>query len=238
VPAGVGPLTSVTYGNGVWVAVGSAPPAVRSTDNGRSWSVAASAATPPNLRAVAFGEVGKTAMFVAVGDGYSRVISLDGQSWSHLQFGDGSTDGYRSVAIGNGVVVASGGSSNAGLDVAGRHVRSVDGIVWTDELGAGPELPNIVFADGQFMAFSGSGDDTLYLSPEGNDWKVVSTVGAGSNVATGKLLTQRLFLSRISPATIKISVDGYVWGPTAAMSMPGDAILTAFVIAGEPAADR
>jgi hypothetical protein len=99
----------------------------------------------------------------------------------------------------------------------------------------GPEIPNLVFADGNFMAFSGSGDDLLYVSPDGQSWTTHASVGAGSNVATGKLLNQRFFISRIAPATVKISVDGYVWGPTAAMSMPGDAILSAFVIAGEPA---
>jgi hypothetical protein len=85
------------------------------------------------------------------------------------------------------------------------------------------------------MAFSGSGDDLLFVSPDGQDWTEQKTNGAGSNVATGKLINQRFFLSRIAPATVKISVDGYTWGPTAAMSMPGDAILNAFVIAGEPA---
>jgi hypothetical protein len=43
----------------------------------------------------------------------------------------------------------------------------------------------------------------------------------------------RFFLSRISPSTVKISTDGYTWGPTQTVSQPGDAILNAFVIAGE-----
>jgi photosystem II stability/assembly factor-like uncharacterized protein len=232
VPAGVGMLTGVTYGNGVWVAVGTAPPIVRSTDNGRTW-IAASSAVPAGLRAVAYGDVGQRAMFVAVGDGYARVTSTDGNTWTNLQPGDGSMDGYRAVAIGGGVVVASGGSLDGGYTESGRRIRSLDGVIWTDEVVAGPELPNLVFADGKFMAFSGSGDDTLYVSPDGQTWTEETTVGAGSNVATGKLSTQRFFISRISPATVKISVDGYVWGPTAAMSQPGDAILTAFVIAGE-----
>jgi hypothetical protein len=230
-----GALTGVAHGNGVWVAVGTAPPILRSTDDGRTWTAANPALVPAGLRAVAFGTVGSQPMFVAVGDGYARVTSADGSTWTNLQPGDGSTEAYRAVAIGNGVVVAAGGSPDGGKTENGRRIRSIDGISWTDEVVDGPELPNLVFADGSFMAFSGSGDDALYISPDGQRWSAQNSIGAGSNVATGKLLSQRLFISRIAPATIKISVDGFVWGPTAAMSLPGDAILTAFVIAGEPA---
>jgi hypothetical protein len=237
VPAGAakGALTGVAYGNGVWVAVGTTPPILRSTDNGNTWTAAQPAGAPVSLRAVAFGAIGKQPMFVAVGEGYARVTSVDGNTWTNLQPGDGSMDAYRAVAIGNGIVVAAGGSGDGGKTENGRRIRSVDGISWIDEVVDGPEIPNLVFADGNFMAFTGSGDDLLYVSPDGQRWAMFTSLGAGSNVATGKLLRQRLFISRIAPATIKISVDGYVWGPTAAMSMPGDAIINAFVIAGEPA---
>jgi hypothetical protein len=129
------------------------------------------------------------------------------------------------------VVVAAGGNSDGGKSESGRLVRSLDGATWIDEQVDGPDLPNLVFVDGTFMAFSGSGDDLLYLSVDGKGWGKQVTNGAGSNVAAGHLGGQRFFISRISPATIKISIDGYVWGATAAMSMPGDATLNAFVIA-------
>jgi len=226
-----GRLTGIAYGNGAWVAVGSMPPALRSTD-GRTWTPAAKVAVPAGLRAVAFGTVGRQPMFVAVGDGYTRVTSLDGTSWTHLVASTGTNEAYRAVAIGNGVVVAAGGRLDSGTVDSGRLIRSLDGINWTDEMVGGPEMPNVVFADNRFYAFSGAGDNILQLSADGKEWLMQGTNGAGSNVAVGHLGITRFFLSRISPSTVKISTDGYTWGPTAAMSLPGDSILNAFVVAG------
>jgi hypothetical protein len=226
-----GRLTGIAYGNGAWVAVGSMPPVLRSTD-GKNWNVAAKVAVPAGLRAVAYGTVGTIPMFVAVGDGYTRVTSLDGTSWTHLVASNGTSEAYRAVAIGNGVVVAAGGRADSGTVDSGRLIRSLDGINWTDEMVGGPEMPNVVYADGKFYAFSGAGDDILQISADGKEWLMQRTNGAGSNVAVGHLGVTRFFLSRISPSTVKISTDGYTWGPTAAMSVPGDSIINAFVIAG------
>jgi hypothetical protein len=231
VPDGTGRLTGIAYGSGAWVAVGSMPPLLRSTD-GKNWSSAAKVAVPPGLRAVAYGTVGTTPMFVAVGDGYTRVTSLDGMNWTHLVASNGASEAYRAVAIGNGVVVAAGGRPDSGIIDSGRLVRSLDGINWTDELVRGPEMPNVVYVDGKFYAFSGAGDNILQISADGKEWLMQGTNGAGSNVAVGHLGIARFFLSRISPSTVKISTDGYTWGPTGETSMPGDSIINAFVIAG------
>jgi hypothetical protein len=226
-----GRLTGIAYGNGAWVAVGSMPPVLRSTD-GKTWSSAAKVAVPAGLRAIAYGTVGTTPMFVAVGDGYTRVTSLDGMNWTHLVASDGSNGAFRSVAIGNGVVVTAGGRPDSGTRNSGRLLRSLDGINWTDELVTGPEMPSVVHVDGKFYAFSNAGDNILQISADGKEWLMQGTNGAGSNVAVGHLGITRFFLSRISPSTVKISTDGYTWGPTAAMSVPGDSIINAFVIAG------
>jgi photosystem II stability/assembly factor-like uncharacterized protein len=228
-----GRLTGVAYGNGAWIAVGSAPPILRSTDDGETWSAVSGGEVPDGLRAVTFGTVGGKAMFVAVGDGYTRASSTDGINWTSVPPGEALNESYRGVAIGNGIAVAVGGRTD-GSSAGGHRVRSVDGVTWSDELVEGPDLPNVVFADGAFMAFSGAGDEQLFTSADGKTWSVHPTNGAGTNVATGLLDRQRFFVSRISPATIKISVDGFVWGSTAAMSMAGDAIINAFVIAGPP----
>jgi hypothetical protein len=225
-----GRLTGIAYGNGAWVAVGSMPPVLRSTD-GKNWNVAAKVAVPPGLRAVTYGTVGTQPMFVAVGDGYTRVTSLDGMSWTHLVASNGTSEAYRAVAIGNGVAVAAGGRPDSGQVDSGRLVRTLDGINWTDEMVGGPELPSVVHVDGKFYAFSGAGDNILQISADGKEWLRQGTNGAGSNVAVGHLGIARFFLSRISPSTVKISTDGYTWGLTA-MSMPGDSIINAFVIAG------
>jgi hypothetical protein len=225
--AGKGRLNGVAYGNGAWVAVGSSPPILRSTDGGRTWLPASKLAVPEGLRAVAFGQVGGQGTFVAVGDGYTRVSSTDGLTWSNLHASDGTAEGFRAVAIGNDVVVAVGGKTDAG-----RRMRSIDGIAWSDDLTGGPDLFSLVFVGGEFLAFSGAGDDTLHASTDGREWMTQQTTNAGSNVAGGLLQGNRFFVSRVSPSSIRISIDGYVWAQTPVMSMPGDSILNAFTIAG------
>lgn len=224
---GKGRLNAVAYGDGVWVAVGSTPPILRSTDGGRTWTPAGKIAVPEGLRAVAHGNVGGRPLFVAVGDGYTRVSSPDGLAWTNLHEADGTTEAFRAVAIGNDVAVAVGGRTGAG-----KRMRSIDGVTWTDVLTGGPDLFSAVFIDGQFLAFSAAGDDTLHASADGKSWLTQITSNAGSNVAAGTFLGKRFFVSRVSPGSIRISIDGYVWAQTPVMSMRGDSVINAFTIAG------
>jgi hypothetical protein len=238
-PPNQGRLNGVVYAGGsVWVAVGVNTPsgsssgptvgtAIRSTDNGKTWTATGRMAMITGLRAVSFGRVGDVDMFVAVGDGYGRARSLDGITWTDLKPSDGSSDSYKAVAIGNGVAVAVGGRSGAG-----RRVRSIDGATWTDEIpNMGPDLLGVLFVDNRFMAFSGSGDDTVHLSPDGKAWETHVTVNAGACVASGLLGSTRIYISRVSPSSIRISIDGLIWTQRAA-SLQGDAQINAFTFAG------
>jgi hypothetical protein len=226
-PPGRGRLDGVAQGAGIWVAVGTGGVVLRSSDGGESWA-ASSPAMGGGLRAVSFGEVGGTPQFIAVGDGYVRLHSLDGGlTWTDLQPSSGTSDGYRAVAIGGGVAVAAGGRGNAG-----RRIRSLDGAAWSDEVTAGPDLLSLVHDGERFMAFSGSGDNTVHLSADGKTWVTQPTRNAGANVAVGQLGGGRLFVSRIAPATIRTSRDGLTW-MTGAAAMPGDATINAFVFTGE-----
>jgi hypothetical protein len=234
-PPGQGRLTGVAYGvvagQGWWVAVGDGGTVLRSPDDGRTW-VPAPVPGPSGLRAVAFGKVGATDMFVAAGDGYTRARSLDGATCTDVQPASGSSsssEGFRAVTIGGGFVVAVGtGRSNTG-----RRVRSADGIVWTDEANSSPDLLSVVYADDRFMAFSGSGDNAVYVSPDGaaSSWMRQTTVNAGANVAAGVLAAGRLFVSRVSPSSIRISADGISW-VARTQSRQGDSQINAFVFAG------
>jgi hypothetical protein len=229
VPPGQGRLNGVVFGNNVWVAVGgtgSMGTAVRSTDNGRTWTPAGRMAMLTGLRSVAYGRVGDTPMFVAAGDGYGRARSLDGVTWTDLQPSNGSSDSYKAVAIGSGIAVAVGGRNGSG-----RRVRSLDGVTWADEVTGGPDLLSLAVVDARFMAFSGTGDDTLHVSSDGKAWTTHVTVNAGANVAVGNLGAQRLFISRIAPSSIRISVDGFTW-TSRAMSLQGDAQINGFAFAG------
>jgi hypothetical protein len=224
VPAGMGRLNGVAFGAGIWVAVGSQGPVLRSVDGARHWT-ATTAAAPTGLRGVAFGRVGGEEMFVAVGDGYTRARSVDGLTWTDVVPSSGTSDGFRLVVMGNDVVVAVGGRSGSG-----RRVRSADGLTWTDDVSGGPDLLSLIFTDDSFMAFSATGENTMYSSPDGITWTTQETVNAGANVATGLIGGQRLFISRLSPATIRTSTDGLSW-VTRLMSMSRDATINAFVFA-------
>jgi hypothetical protein len=223
-PPGQGRLNGVAHGAGVWLAVGTQGPVLRSTDGARTW-VATGAAAPPGLRGVAFGRVGGQDMFVAVGDGYTRARSLDGLNWTDVVPGTGTPDGLRLAIMGHDVVVAVGGRSGSG-----RRVRSADGITWTDDLSGGPDLLSLVFTDDSFLAFSSAGEDTMFSSPDGVTWTTQTTANAGASVATGLLGGQRLFISRLAPATIRTSTDGLTW-VTRLMSMSRDATINAFIFA-------
>jgi hypothetical protein len=109
-------------------------------------------------------------------------------------------------------------------------VRSADGLTWTDDVSGGPDLLSLIFTDDSFMAFSATGENTMYSTPDGITWTTQETVNAGANVATGLIGGQRLFISRLSPATIRTSTDGLSW-VTRLMSMSRDATINAFVFA-------
>jgi hypothetical protein len=223
-PPGLGRLNGVAFGAGIWVAVGTQGPVLRSLDGARTW-VPTGAPAPPGLRGVAFGQVGGREMFVAVGDGYTRARSVDGLTWTDVVPSSGTSDGFRLAVMGNDVVVAVGGRSGNG-----RRARSADGVTWTDDVSGGPDLLSLIFTDDSFMAFSATGENAMYSSPDGIVWTTQTTVNAGVNVATGLLGGQRLFISRLSPATIRTSTDGLTW-VTRLMSMPRDATINAFVFA-------
>jgi hypothetical protein len=77
------------------------------------------------------------------------------------------------------------------------------------------------------------GDNAVYTSPDGSTrtWTKQSTVNAGAAVAVGDLGAGQLFISRVSPSSIRISADGLSW-VARTMSMQGDATINAFVFAG------
>jgi hypothetical protein len=108
----------------------------------------------------------------------------------------------------------------------------VDGVSWTDEVTGGPDLLNVVYTGERFFAYSGSGDNTRHGSADGKVWTTDTTMNAGANVAVGVLAGGRLFVSRVSPSTIRTSADGIVWA-TRLASMTGDATIHAFAFAGE-----
>ncbi|MBI2924480.1 MAG: hypothetical protein HYY24_02115 [Verrucomicrobia bacterium] len=91
-------VNGITYGNGKFVAVGSA---IATSSDGVEWTKR-EAGLPGGLSAVTFG----AEQFVAVGDGGLLLSSTDGVEWRQHTT---SVDGFLGVTYGNGSFIAVGG---------------------------------------------------------------------------------------------------------------------------------
>jgi len=171
-------LQNVVYGNGLFVAVGSAGWVMTSSD-GIQWT-AQSSGTSNSLYTLAFGD----GRFVAAGNRGTIIVSEDGVNWTGIDSGTqnplfGSTygDGYHVVAGGSNVVVSS------------------DGYVWTNR--SSPVLTRaylnaVVYGGGRFVGVGAGGyavwstntfDWLQSDSPVGNHFAITHVNGLF--VATG-----------------------------------------------------
>ena len=171
-------LQNVVYGNGLFVAVGTAGWVMTSSD-GTLWSPQSSG-TSNSLYTVAFGR----GLFVAAGNRGTIIVSEDGVTWTGIDSGTqnplfGSTygDGYHVVVGGSNIVVSS------------------DGYVWNNR--ESPVLTRaylnaVAYGGGRFVAVGAGGyavwsENTLdWLqseSPVGNHFAI--THANGLFVATG-----------------------------------------------------
>jgi photosystem II stability/assembly factor-like uncharacterized protein len=206
------------------VAVGQTGPALRSTD-GKIWTVGMTP-TPGNLRRIAFGSVGGTRMFVAVGDNGLRVRSLDqGHTWVDAQTGFPGTDmqvTLRAIAIGNETVVVGG--------QGGRRLMSKDGKGWERPAAGGPAVDSILFVDGTPDRFLGYADNVVYVSVDnGESWDAQTLVnGPIDAAAVGVLGGSRLFVGSAGASVIKTSTNGVAW----ILGLTGGNPLTRYVFAG------
>jgi hypothetical protein len=179
---------SVTYGNGVFVAVssdGTSNQVIRSTDNGVTWASSTNPSTQ-SWYSVTYGN----GLFVAVattgGVSNSVMTSPDGITWTTRT--SISASGWYSVTYGNGLFVAVG---NPGSNLA---MTSLNGITWaTTTTAASNQWKSVAYGNGIFTAVSSTGtgnrvmtsnSGTFYNNSEfykGVD-KVEITNDAGSTV--------------------------------------------------------
>ncbi len=189
--SGVGPLYSVTYGNGTFVGVGPIGNVMTSTDGVR-WI-----ARDPGNSAIWTSVTYGNGRFVAVScdpAGPGAMYSLDGVSWTDGVAADPqlAKKCWRSVAYGNGYFVAVGDQA--------ASWRSPDGARWSSSGATGGASPAITFAQGRFLALIpgllvGSGT-SIVTSIDGAQWGVAAqdalpgtgwsglTYGDGAYVAT------------------------------------------------------
>ena len=146
-------IFSITYGKGMFVAVGSSGNIVTSTD-GITWT---SQTSPVSARL--WSVTDGNGMFVAVGESGSIVTSTDGITWTR-QTSPVSTR-LELITYRKGMFVAVGES--------GSIVTSTDGIAWTKQTSpVSSNLLAIVYANGMFVAVGYLG--AVITSTDGITW--------------------------------------------------------------------
>ncbi|NCS95498.1 MAG: hypothetical protein GW761_17030 [Leptospira sp.] len=155
---------SVTYGNGLFVAVSLVGTnRIMTSPDGITWTPR-SAPQPNSWVSVTFGN----GLFVAVSfDGVNRVMtSPDGITWTPRSASEPNE--WISVAYGNGLYVA---VTYTGTN---RVMTSPDGTVWTSRVV--PEPTNfwisVTYGNGLFVAVSSTGTNRVMTSSDGFTWTV------------------------------------------------------------------
>jgi hypothetical protein len=165
---------SVTFGNGMFVAVASnGTNRVMTSPDGITWT-ARTAAGDIQWLSVTFGN----GVFVAVGDtvtsGVSRVMtSTNGIDWTPREATWDSQ--WRSVTFGNGVFVA------VASDGTNRVMTSEDGSSWTARTAAEAISWNsVTFGNGVFVAVAFNGTNRVMTSEDGSSWTARTAAVANS----------------------------------------------------------
>jgi hypothetical protein len=198
---------SVTYGNGLFVAVSSSGTGnrVMTSPDGITWTARTSAADN-NWHSVTYGN----GLFVAVaftGTGNRVMTSPDGITWTART--SAADNQWFSVTYGNGLFVAVAGNGSGN-----RVMTSPDGITWTARTSAADNnWISVTYANGLFVAvaFTGTGNRVM-TSPDGitwtartsaadNEWRYV-TYGNGLFVAVAQTGTGNRVMT---------SLDGITW---------------------------
>ena len=195
----------IGYGNGTWVAVGGTGDSFSmSSRDGVNWENR-DASMPDFMSDVVYLD----GRFITAGGNGMRTYSDDGAaSWNLVS---GSYAGhYRAIASGNGIAVAVGHTYGNATDVGIVSVTS-DGATWSDVVEGGPQLWNIDFGNGVFVAAG----DGVRRSTDGVQWTDVDLADAQDEVvfANGE------FIVRGSGGYHRSS-NGVDWTFTAAVDAP------------------
>jgi len=199
-------LSAITYGNGLFVAVGDNGAIITSPD-GVSW-IARSSGTNNRLNGIAYGN----GLYVAVGENARILTSPDGMTWADRSDLQPFIPSLTEITFGNGMFVASG--------VFDRYIysfTSLDGATWTNGASG---IHAITYANGIFLAVQTyipvhgyPWSQTVVTSPDGVTWTPISTLNWPfyiSQTAYGKGLFVGVGGTSISPIIVT-SPDGVSW---------------------------
>ncbi len=202
---------SVTYGNGLFVAVSGTPGLgnrVMTSPDGVTWTSRTSAAD--NFwNSVAFGDD----TFVAVAsNGFPNQVmtSPDGVNWTART--PAADNNWISVTYGKGLFVA---VSFGGPGSRNRVMTSPDGVIWT--IGTTPSdntWESVTYGDDTFVAVSSDGSgDRVMTSPDGVTW--TARTSAADNSWNSVTYGNGLFVAVSSASSggnqVMTSPDGITW---------------------------
>ena len=191
-------LNGVTYGNGIFVAVGGDGTIITSSD-GKTWT-SRSSGTSEWLNGVTYGN----GIFVAVGGNRTILTSADGQTWrSRSSDSSTNTNHLSGVTYGNGIFVA--------VEDKGIILTSVDGQTWTSQSsGTSNVLRGVTYENGIFVAVGDKG--IILTSADGQTWRSRSSDSStNTNYLSGVTYGNGIFVAVGSGGIILTSVDGQTW---------------------------
>jgi len=189
-------IYGVTYGDGLYVAVGSSGTLTTSTD-GTTWTTRTSGFGATIIYGVTYGD----GLYVAVGLSGKLTTSTDGNTWTTRTSGFGTTH-ILGVTYGDGLYVAVG--SSAAL------TTSTDGTTWTTRTSGfgATSILGVTYGDGLYVAVGGSGK--LTTSTDGATW-TTRTSGFGTTSIRGVTYGDGLYVAVGDSGTLTTSPDGTTW---------------------------
>ena len=203
---------SVTYGNGLFVAIAGSGTGnrVMTSPDGITWTARTSAADL-GWFSVTYGN----GLFVAVattGTGNRVMTSPDGINWtSRLSAADNT---WNSVTYGNGLFVAVAGSG-AGTVPGNQVMTSPDGITWTSRTAAMADnyWYDVTYGNGLFVAVAATGaGNRVMTSPDGITW--TARTSAADNIWSSVTYGNGLFVAVAATGAgnrVMTSPDGITW---------------------------
>jgi len=188
------PLFGVTYGNGIFVAVGDGG-TILTSPNGVNWTHRDPAGTANTLFGVTYGN----GIFVVVGGGGIILISSDGVSWREAN--SATENDLFKVTYGNGTFIAVG--------EFGTVVSSSDGINWIyrGSFMRNGDLSHVTYGNGTFVAVGDGG--TILTSRDAVNWTRQNS--PTTNTLLGVTYGNGTFIAVGGLGTILTSRDGVNW---------------------------
>ncbi|PWK13487.1 cadherin-like beta sandwich domain-containing protein [Tumebacillus permanentifrigoris] len=184
-------INGVAYGNGLWIAAGSASELSKSADGGSTWTKQAVVGGTSFYAVVYTGS-----QWVLVGESGAIFTSTDGTNWTSRSSTTSNT--LWGVTSGGGKIVAVGAN--------GTVVTSVDGVTWTSTSLGSSTLYAVKYAGGMFLTSGGAGK--LFTSANGTSWTNQATGTA--NDLNGIAFANGLYVVA-GDKILLTSTDGSAW---------------------------